>query len=86
MIHPVLSIHCVCTRGISSFAMQQPCSVEAERFGSVAAVIARLQTHHSTKFCKVPLHTYAEGGQVETVFGGFPILHNITYSYSTQSE
>jgi hypothetical protein len=31
---------------------------------------ARRQNHHSTKLTKVPLHTHAEGGQVEPVLGG----------------
>jgi len=38
--------------------------------------LARRQTYNSTIFCKVPLHTHAEGGQVEPMLGGAKTREN----------
>jgi len=46
----------------------------AQRIGSPAAVIARLQTYNSTKLCKARLHTRAEGGQCASDVGRFLAL------------
>ncbi len=42
-------------------------------------ILARRQNHDSTKLTKELLRTYAEGGQVEPVFGGILRLKNCSF-------
>jgi hypothetical protein len=53
-------------------------ALAAQRCGSLAAGIATLQTHNSTKLSKVPPRTHAEGNQVEPVLGGVYYLSKTT--------